>query len=142
VIGGEPVLRLLLAEHNMTLRYFRHPFLDMGLALEIRRAAEIFLAGRGYQIAPVTLDFSDWMFSSVYDDAWMRGDFALQRQVSASYLTYADAMFDHSEKLSKQLIGYEPKQVLLLHANRLGADYIACARSEGGDCRSGWLTRT
>jgi len=125
VIGGESVLRLLLAEHKMSLRYFRHPFLDTGLALETRRAAEVFLAGRGYRIAPVTLDASDWMFSSVYDDAWMSGDFALQRQISASYLTHADRMFDHCEKISKQLMGYEPKQVLVLHANLLGADHIA-----------------
>src|SRR5437868_3937023 len=30
VIQGEPVLRLLLAQHNMKLRYFRHPYLESG----------------------------------------------------------------------------------------------------------------
>src|SRR5579863_3479645 len=33
VIEGEPVLKLLLAQHHMTLRYFRHPYLDAGLDL-------------------------------------------------------------------------------------------------------------
>ena len=33
-------------------------------------------------------------------------------------------MFDYFEKLSKDLLGYEPKQILLLHANNLEADHI------------------
>ena len=69
VIQGESVTRLLLAEHHMTLRYFRHPFLDTGRDLETRRQVEAFLVGRGYRIAPVTLDAWDWMYAPVYDDA-------------------------------------------------------------------------
>jgi hypothetical protein len=34
-------------------------------------------------------------------------------------------VFDYEEKLSSDLIGYEPKQILLLHANPLEADHIA-----------------
>src|SRR6185312_9305551 len=37
VIEGEPVLKLLLAQHHMTLRYLRHPFLDTGADLLTRR---------------------------------------------------------------------------------------------------------
>ena len=33
-------------------------------------------------------------------------------------------MFEYYEKFSHDLIGYEPKQVLLLHANWLEADHI------------------
>jgi hypothetical protein len=33
-------------------------------------------------------------------------------------------VFAYSEQLSKQMIGYEPKQILLLHANQLEADHI------------------
>src|ERR1700681_5066570 len=45
VIQGESVTRLLLAEHSMKLRYFRHPFLDTGRDLETRREADAFLVG-------------------------------------------------------------------------------------------------
>src|SRR5580658_209198 len=69
VIRGESVTRLLLAEHKMTLRYFRHPFLETGRDLQTRREAEAFLVGRGYRIAPITLDGWDWMYAPVYDDA-------------------------------------------------------------------------
>jgi peptidoglycan-N-acetylglucosamine deacetylase len=125
IIEGEPVIKLLLAEHRMTLRYFRHPYLDAGRDLETRREAEAFLSARGYQVAPVTLDAWDWMFAFVYDDAVKRGETALQQQVASAYLSYSDSVFEYFEKLSKQIMGYEPRQILLLHANRLEADHVA-----------------
>ena len=125
IVEGEPVLKLLLADHKMTLRYFRHPYLDAGRDLETRRQAEAFLAARGYQVAPITLDAWDWMFAFVYDDAIKRGDTTLQQQLVTAYLSYSDTVFDYFEKLSKQIMGYEPKQILLLHANRLEADHVA-----------------
>jgi peptidoglycan/xylan/chitin deacetylase (PgdA/CDA1 family) len=124
VVQGESVTRLLLDEHKMKLRYFRHPYLDTGRDLETRRHAEAFLVGRGYRIAPVTLDAWDWMYAGVYDDAKKRGDSALQEELAKSYLSYSDQVFEYSEKLSRQIVGYEPKQILLLHANQLEADHI------------------
>ena len=38
VIQGESVTRMLLAQHKMKLRYFRHPYLDTGRDLLTRRA--------------------------------------------------------------------------------------------------------
>jgi peptidoglycan/xylan/chitin deacetylase (PgdA/CDA1 family) len=124
VVQGESVTRLLLAEHSMKLRYFRHPFLDTGRDLETRRQAEAFLVARGYRIAPVTLDAWDWMYAGVYEDAKKRGDTALADEITRSYLSYSDQVLAYSEQLSKQTIGYEPKQILLLHSNQLEADHI------------------
>jgi peptidoglycan/xylan/chitin deacetylase (PgdA/CDA1 family) len=92
VIQGESVTSILLAEHKMKMRYFRHPYLDTGRDLQTRREAEAFLVARGYHIAPITLDAWDWAYASVYEDAKRRG--------------------------------YEPKQIILLHANQLEADHI------------------
>jgi peptidoglycan/xylan/chitin deacetylase (PgdA/CDA1 family) len=124
VIQGEPVTRLLLAQHGKKLRYFRHPYLDTGRDLQTRLDAEAFLTARGYRIAPVTLDAWDWHFAGVYDDARRRGDQAVQQEVVAAYLAYHEAVFDYFEKLSRSLIGYEPKQILLLHGNWLEAEHI------------------
>lgn len=124
IIQGENVTRILLAEHNMKLRYFRHPFLHTGRDLQTRREAEAFLTQRGYTIAPVTLDAWDWMYAPVYADAKKRGDTALQAELVRSYLSQTDAVLAYSEQLSKQIVGYEPKQILLIHANQLEADHI------------------
>jgi peptidoglycan/xylan/chitin deacetylase (PgdA/CDA1 family) len=124
VIQGENVSRLLLAERNMKLRYFRHPYLDMGPDLQTRRAAEDFLMSRGYRIAPVTLDTSDWMYGWFYNNAKQRGDAALEVEIARRYLSYSEGVFAYAEELSKRIVGYEPKQILLLHANQLEADHI------------------
>src|SRR5580693_6267616 len=124
VIQGESVTRILLGQHKMKLRYFRHPYLDTGRDLQTRREAEAFLVERGYRIAPVTLDAWDWMFATVYDDAKKRGDTALQQEVVRSYLAYTTEVFSYFEKLSRDLVGYEPNQILLMHANQLEAEHI------------------
>jgi peptidoglycan/xylan/chitin deacetylase (PgdA/CDA1 family) len=124
VIQGESVTKLLLAQHNKQLRYFRHPYLDTGRDLETRREAEAFLFARGYRVAPVTMDGWDWNFTLVYDDAKKHGDTALQQEVVSNYLSHHAAVFDYYEKLSKSLLGYEPKQILLLHANNLEAEHL------------------
>jgi peptidoglycan/xylan/chitin deacetylase (PgdA/CDA1 family) len=108
----------------MTMRYFRHPYLDTGRDLQTRREAEAFLVARGYRIAPVTMDAWDWMFGRVYDDAKKRGDAAAQQEVVKSYLGYTTEVFSYYEKFSKDLLGYEPKQILLLHGNNLEAEHI------------------
>lgn len=124
VIRGETVTRQLLTQHKMKLRYLRHPYLDAGADLQTRREAEAFLTARGYRIAPVTMDAWDWMYAGVYDEARKRGDGALQKQLVDSYLSYNTVVFDYYEKFSKNLFGYEPKQILLLHGNWLEADHI------------------
>src|SRR5439155_25239486 len=53
-----------------------------------------------------------------------RGDQALEQKLVDSYHDYTNQVFDYYEKFSKDLIGYEPKQILLLHGNWLEADHI------------------
>ena len=124
VVRGETVTRMLLEQHKLKLRFFRHPYLDTGRDLETRRQAEAFLTDRGYRIAPVTVDAWDWMYAGVYEDAKRRGDTTLMDQLAKDYLSYSDAMFAYAEKISKDLVGYEPKQILLIHGNWLEADHI------------------
>lgn len=124
VIRGETVTSMLMAERKMKLRYFRHPYLDTGRDLETRRKAEEFLTQRGYRIAPITLDAWDWMYATVYEDAKKRGDTALQKKLVDSYLDYSNQVFAYAEQLSMRLLGYEPRQILLIHGNQLEADHI------------------
>src|SRR5271154_1218631 len=124
VVRGETVTKVLLAQHKMKMRYFRHPYLHTGRDLQTRREAEAFLVARGYYIAPVTMDAWDWMFSGPYDDARKRGDAAMQTQLVDTYHDSTNQVFDYYAKLSKNLLGYEPRQILLLHGNWLEADHI------------------
>ena len=135
LIRGETITMKLLQERGRKLRYFRHPVLQTGPDLETKLAFEKFLAGRGYTIAPVTIDNQDFIYAEVYARAKRRGDQRLMKRVAEDYIPYMDRMFEFFEKLSKDVVGYEVKQVLLLHANELNADYfnelVAMMRKRG-----------
>jgi peptidoglycan-N-acetylglucosamine deacetylase len=122
VLRGEPVTRRLLAEKGRRLRYFRHPFLHVGLELDKRRAFESFLAGRGYEVAPVTIDNDEYVYAAAYADARRRGDAAMATRLAEDYLRYMESVFSFVEGVSRDLLGREIPQVLLLHANALNGD--------------------
>lgn len=124
VIRGETVTSMLLREKGRKPRYFRHPFLHVGANLAICRALERFLARRGYRVAPVTLNNEEYMFGVVYARALARGDRKAAERVAQAYLSYMESIFAYFEKLSTQVLGYEVKQILLLHADSLNADYF------------------
>ncbi len=135
VIQGENITRLLLTPRHKSLHYLRHPFLDAGPDLQTRRAAEAFLTGRGYRVAPVTIDTEDWFFSDLYRHALSTHDAALQARTVSSWLAYNQQVFAHAEALSRSLLGYEPRQVLLMHECQLEADHapelLALMRDRG-----------
>ena len=122
VLRGDEILRRFLEERGHKLNYFRHPHLFTGQTLETKRALDRFLAGRGYRIAPVTIDNNDYIFSGAYAEAKRRGDLAAMQRLVAAYIPYMESMFDFFEKLSVEVLGYEVRQVLLLHANEINAD--------------------
>lgn len=122
IVRGETITRRLLQRKGMRLGYFRHPHLYTGHTPEIKSALARFLDGRGYRVAPVTIDNADYIFASVYADAKRRGDAATVKRIADAYVPYMEGMFEFFEKLSVGVAGYEIRQVLLLHANELNAD--------------------
>lgn len=124
VVRGETVTRRLLEERGKPLRYFRHPFLQVGLELQKRRAFEAFLERRGYTVAPVTIDNDEYMFAALYADALKKGERETASRIGAAYLEYMGRVFEFFEGVSRALVGREIAQVLLVHANALNADYF------------------
>lgn len=124
VIRGETVTRMLMQERGKQLRYFRHTQLRTGPTPEYKKGLDRFLADRGYTIAPVTIDNQDFMFAVVYAGARQKADSETLRRVRDAYVPYMEGMFQFFEKLSVESLGYEVKQVLLLHANELNADTL------------------
>lgn len=124
VIRGETITRMLMSEKKLKLRYFRHPFLWTGDTVEYKNALASFLKNHGYTVAPVTIDNNDYIFAYVYAKAKEKGDTAAMQRVGEAYVPYMEKMFEFFERLSKESFGYEIKQVLLLHAHELNADYF------------------
>ena len=123
-IRGDSILRMILRPREQKPRYFRHPFLQMGSTLKLEKAFESFIAERGYQAAPITIDSLDWYILSAYRDAQEQQDSELLKRVSAEYLRYNERKFDYCEQVAADLFGRPIKHILLLHANELNGDNL------------------
>jgi peptidoglycan/xylan/chitin deacetylase (PgdA/CDA1 family) len=124
VVRGETVTRWLLGRRGKTLRYFRHPFLRTGPTLETRKDFEGFLAARGYTVAPVTIENSDYVFSRVYSEAKTKGDAEGMRQTAEAYLRFTGAQLDFWEGVARTVLGRPVRHVLLLHDDEINADHL------------------
>jgi beta-lactamase regulating signal transducer with metallopeptidase domain len=122
VLNGERVMRPLMKERGMQLRYFSYPFLNTGPNPETKAAFERFLKEHDYQLTPVTIDSMDWLFGQAYDEAERRGDAETMRRVAADYVPYMEKMLEFYEQLSVDVVGYEVPQVTMLTASSLLAD--------------------
>ncbi|HEX8557939.1 MAG TPA: polysaccharide deacetylase family protein, partial [Pyrinomonadaceae bacterium] len=125
VVQGEQVTSRLMSERGRSLRYFSYPYLNTGSTPEAKAAAEKFLRQRGYQIHPVTVDSMDWLFSQAYIEALRREDAEGAAAVRAEYVPYMERMFEFYEKYSREVVGREFPQVLMLTAGALNADAFA-----------------
>jgi beta-lactamase regulating signal transducer with metallopeptidase domain len=122
---GEQVMGKLMAERGGRLRYFSYPYLNTGATPEAKAGVEQYLAGRGYRVHPVTIDNMDWLFSRAYIEALRRDDDATAARIHADYIVYMEHMFEFFENYSREVVGREIPQVLMLTAGALNADCFA-----------------
>lgn len=124
IVRGEASTRSVLSEAGRPLEYFRHPFLHTGRDPATRTAVETALARRGYRVAPVTIDNYDYIYARAYEHALRQNDEVLAQQIGKDYVEYMIRYFRFYERTSRDLLGYELPQILLIHANVLNADYL------------------
>jgi peptidoglycan/xylan/chitin deacetylase (PgdA/CDA1 family) len=124
IVRGESTLAPLLKEAGQRLDFFRFPMNHTGDTKAKHNAIAAFLAQRGYRLATCTIDTSDYLFSEAYVRMLAKHDESAARKLRAEYLAYTSAEIDYYAGLNKQVFGYEPSQVMLLHENRLNADVI------------------
>ena len=116
IVKGEPLLRSVLNSRGKKLRYYRHPFLFTGKTPETKKGLEQFLDRHGYRVAPVTLDNADYQYAAMYTRPQFR------ERVRKEYVDYMESVVVFFEERSREVVGREFPQVLLLHANQLNAD--------------------
>ncbi len=121
---GETVLRPMMAARGAPLRYVRHPYLHTGRSIDVQRTTARALAERGYTVAPVTIDNSEWIYGDVYADALNRGDEALMDRLATSYVDYMLEVVAYVEGQSEMIVGRPIPHVLLVHAYALNADHL------------------
>ena len=124
ILDGELYLKDLLEQHGLKLIYFRHPFLFRGDSKEKADTLQSFLDSVGYIVAPVTIDNSDYIFSWAYEKVKSQKNDSLCKKNGNDYVRYMEDVLKYYEVQSVKLIGYNPKHILLCHANLINSDYI------------------
>jgi len=124
VIRGEVVTSQLMEERGWKHKYFRYPYNRTGSSIGSKSSTESFLSSRGYIIAPYTIEHSDYIFDTVYMQAIQRRNLNRAIQIRTAYLIHLGTMFEHFEQLSRKVLGYEVRQIFLIHANRMNAECL------------------
>lgn len=124
ILDGERIIKTMIENKGKQLVYFRYPFLQTGRSLEVKKEIEKFLSEHNYKIAPVTIDNSEWIFAAAYEKAYSTDSLEQMKKIGEEYIRYMKAKFEWFEKKSFELFGREINQTLLIHANRLNADYF------------------
>lgn len=124
VVRGEASTRKLVEDSGGTYRYFRHPFLHTGMSAEIQAETSVFLDSRGYTVAPVSIDNSEWIFGRAYAHAYNAGDEELKQRIGRDYLRYMLEVVEFYEGQSEKIVGRAIPHVLLIHAYALNADWL------------------
>ncbi|HVJ03692.1 MAG TPA: SGNH/GDSL hydrolase family protein [Sphingomonas sp.] len=116
---NEAILRAKMG--NADWRWFRYPFLSEGKDAERRAGVRRLLADRGYKVASVTMDFSDWAYNDTYARCMAKGDKAAVAEMEKAWLDGAAANADRSRAMSQALHGRDIPYVLLMHLGAFDA---------------------
>jgi beta-lactamase regulating signal transducer with metallopeptidase domain len=119
---NETVVKKILGEKNLPLRYFSYPYLNTGKTVEDKTRFENWLASRGLSSVKYTIDNQEWMYSYAYDMARNDNDINTMQEIRADFLDYMTKMFDHHEANSQEMFGRDIAQTMVLTPSRLITD--------------------
>jgi peptidoglycan/xylan/chitin deacetylase (PgdA/CDA1 family) len=103
------------------LKVFRYPFLSEGDTLEKRNKVREYLAGKGYLIAQVTVDYLDWAWAGAYVRCTANKDEAMVRWLREHVVEAARRHARHSQKVAKLVLGRDIRHILVLHISAFNA---------------------
>lgn len=124
ILEGESTIRPLMERAGKRIAFLRFPFNHTGDTKLKHDAVAAFLGQHGYRVATCTIDTSDYDFNNAYVRMLANSDKASARKLREEYLAYTSTEIDYYAALNKQVLGYDPPEVMLLHDNRLNADTI------------------
>ena len=118
---GRARLAELLESRGSRPRFFRFPFLREGETPEKLAAMRRYLESSGQRNLPVTLDTQDWSFEAPWVEARGAGDTTALDSLASEYLLQLRLEVTDQEERGDRLLGRTTPQILLLHANAVGA---------------------
>jgi peptidoglycan-N-acetylglucosamine deacetylase len=102
-------------------KWLRFPYLVEGRDAAKRDSVRAALVRRGYRIAAVTMDYSDWQWNDAYVRCLTPGKEAGLAALESAYLENVREASNRSRTLSRALYGREIPYVLLTHISAFNA---------------------
>jgi peptidoglycan/xylan/chitin deacetylase (PgdA/CDA1 family) len=124
ITKGEATIGPLLESVSREPKFLRFPYNHTGDSQEKHDTIAAFMSAHGYRLAPCTIDNTDYKFNETYVLALARHDRQAAAKLRADYIAYTGAEIDWYTSLDKQVFGYEPPHVMLLHDSPLNGDTI------------------
>ncbi len=117
---NEPLLAAKMGRADW--HWFRYPFLSEASADPEKRARiRRLLAAKGYKVATVTMDFSDWAYNDAYARCVAKGDRDAILRMEHGWLGAAAVNADRARAMSQALYGRDVPYVLLMHLGAFDA---------------------
>lgn len=122
IVDGERSIGPLLVRSAVSKpRFLRFPYNHVGNTPEKQQAIAALAAKHGYTLAASTIDTSDYLFDRAYEKALAAKDPAKAERIVAAYLEHSREQIAYYADLNRQVLGYEPPAIMLLHVNSLNA---------------------
>lgn len=121
---GALITKEYVQSANKILKHFRFPFNDLGSDSIHNNQIRTYLHAEGYEIAPFTVESSDWMFNSVYRQYLKSGEIGKAKEIGEAYVSKTLALVDFFEEMGFSLYGRAIKQIYLCHDNDINADFL------------------
>jgi peptidoglycan/xylan/chitin deacetylase (PgdA/CDA1 family) len=119
--GRAGLADFLAKEGGRKVRFFRYPFLDEGETEAKLDAVRAYLARSGQRSLPVTIDDQDWDFEQPWVEARSKGDQKAMGRIGDEYQEALHVEVRDQEAKGDRIFGRPVPQILLLHANEVGA---------------------
>ena len=101
------------------LKYFRFPFNALGKDSADQAMKRGYLTDKGYILTPFTIESSDYAYNAVYANEIRNGNTRRADSIAYAYVEYTIALFNETERFSKELFGRDIAHIFLCHDNLL-----------------------
>jgi peptidoglycan/xylan/chitin deacetylase (PgdA/CDA1 family) len=125
IVKGEVITKKLLEGTGQTLQYFRFPFNTLGRDSITKAVMQDFLKTRNYISTPFTIESTDYLFNTLYQQALDKSDKPKAKAIADAYVKHTIAVFEYFETFSQQHYQRQVPQIFLGHVNALHADCLA-----------------
>ncbi len=110
---NDPLLKQLMPHKNY--HYFRYPFLEEGTNSTKHTMVRQYLDHAGYQVAEVTIDFSDWVWDHAFFRCLRKKNQEKIAWLQQTYLEEAIQSLEIGKILADSLFHRQPKHIFLMH---------------------------